>query len=100
VADHWVIPSGAQDAEIARDLIAYASSREAQANLAQAVPMGPANRKAFELIPVRLASRLPTAPANVGDLVAVDSEWWAQNGVEADARFEQWLSTLPGATAP
>jgi putative spermidine/putrescine transport system substrate-binding protein len=100
VADHWVIPRQATVPDIARDLIAYASTREVQLNLALAVPLGPTNPDAFSLIPARLAPRLPTSPQNVDKLVAIDAAWWAENGDATEQRFAAWRAGRPGTPAP
>ena len=68
VADQWVVPRGAPAADVGRDLMAYATTAEAQANLAATVPLGPVVPDAFALIEPRVAARLPTNPAALDKL--------------------------------
>ncbi len=100
VADHWVIPDKAAAPDIARDFIAYASTREVQANLALAVPLGPVNPGAFAFLPARLTPRLPTAPQNVDKLVRIDPAWWTTNGDAAQQRFDTLRATFAGTPTP
>ena len=95
VADHWVVPTGAQAADVAADFLRYALTPEAQAALARRVPLGPVNLAAFDQIEPRIAATLPTAPANVDRLLPVDVAWWAANEGEANARFNAWLRGVP-----
>lgn len=95
VADHWVVPVGAREPEVAVDYIRYALSAQAQAELARQVPLGPVNAEAFRLLDPMVTSRLPTAPANLAQLVPVDAGWWAANRGEAMQRFNTWLLGRP-----
>ena len=96
VADRWVVPTGATATEVAMDFIRYALTREAQAALARQVPLGPVNPAAFELLNPALAATLPTAPANLPQLLRPDVAWWAANKGDAVRRFNAWLLGTPG----
>ena len=95
VADHWVVPTGAEAADVAMDFVRYALTPEVQSALARRVPLGPVNPAAFERIEARIAATLPTAPANARRLVRLDAAWWSANRAEADARFNAWLLGVP-----
>ena len=95
VADRWVIPAGAENADVANDLLRYAVSAPIQAALAGQVPLGPIAPEAFETLADEVAVRLPTAPDNLSRLVHQDVAWWATNGLEAEQRFNGWLLGVP-----
>ncbi len=97
VADRWVVPVGAGEPEVAVDFVRYASTPQAQAELARRVPLGPVNPRAFALLDPIVAATLPTAPANLPQLVRPDVAWWAANEGEAVRRFNAWLLGTPGA---
>jgi putative spermidine/putrescine transport system substrate-binding protein len=91
VADHWIVPPGAENADVAADFIAYASRAEVQASLAHLISLGPVNSGAFELLdPIELP-KLPTAPDNLPSLVPQDVAWWVANRGAAEERFNSWL---------
>jgi putative spermidine/putrescine transport system substrate-binding protein len=91
VADHWVIPKGARNQDIALDLMRFATSPEVQAELARTIPLGPVTPAAFDLLNTAEARLLPTAPESVERLVLLDARWWAEHQTEADEQFSTWL---------
>lgn len=95
VADHWVVPSGAQAPDVAIDFLRFALRPEVQAALARRVPLGPVVPAAFEELEPRLAALLPTAPPTFERLVRPDVAWWAANAGEANGRFNAWLLGVP-----
>ncbi len=96
VADRWVVPVDAAEPAVANDLIRYAGTAEAQAALARRVPLGPVNAGAFDLLEPVVAATLPTAPANLPQLVRADAGWWSANRGEAVQQFNGWLLGKPG----
>ena len=95
VADHWVVPVGAESPDVAMDFLRFALTPEIQAALARRVPLGPITPAALELLEPRFAALLPTAPANRRRLLRTDVAWWAANDVEANQRFNAWLLGVP-----
>lgn len=91
VADCWVIAKAAPGRDAALDLIAYATSPQAQAAVARHAPLGPVTPDAFEFIDRRTAVQLPTEPEHVGRLIRIDTAWWAANKAEANEQFNCWL---------
>ncbi len=91
VTDRWVVPTGATAGDVATDFLRYAATPEAQAALAQTVPLGPVNPAAFRFLDPRTAATLPTAPANLPRLLQPDIAWWTANRGEAVQRFNAWL---------
>lgn len=89
--DYWAIPTGAQNAALARELIAFASSPERQALQANEIAYGPARRSAEGLVASRVQPFLPTAAGNMATAFASDSAWWARHDDRLAARFEAWI---------
>lgn len=98
VADRWVVLPGEEERDVAFDFLRYATTPEVQAALARRVPLGPVNRAAFDLLDARTAARVPTSPANIGGLILQDVQWWAENNVAANERFNNWLLGVPNAS--
>ena len=95
IADHWLIPRGAPGRDVALDFLRFASTAEAQAAMAAAMPLGPINPAAFDLLEPRSARITPTAPENVSLMIPLNADWWAANDAEANERFNTWLLGLP-----
>lgn len=91
VADHWITPPGAENADVAADFIAYASRAEVQAGLARLIALGPVTSGAFDLLDPLELETLPTAPDNLAALVPQDVAWWVANRGAAEERFNSWL---------
>jgi putative spermidine/putrescine transport system substrate-binding protein len=88
VSDYWVIPRAAPAADVALDLMRFASSDEVQASLSAAIPLGPVAPGAFRFIEPRPAARSPTAPGTRDRVIPVDAGWWAANQASAAEAFE------------
>lgn len=95
VVDHWAIPRGAANADVAADLIRYALHPLVQGAVARRIPLGPTVPAAFADLEPRTMLNLPTAPDNLPALVLMNAEWWAANNVEANERFNNWLLGVP-----
>jgi putative spermidine/putrescine transport system substrate-binding protein len=76
--DYWAIVKGARNAKNAQKFIEFASRPESQAALAKLQPLGPLNKRAFELIPRDRAKLLPTYPENLAKSVTLNPAWWAK----------------------
>ncbi|MGH2533060.1 MAG: extracellular solute-binding protein [Thermomicrobiales bacterium] len=90
IADHWVVPRGARNQDVALDLIRFATSPPSQSALARAIPLGPITPDAFDLLGPAESRLLPTAPEHIDQLVALDPAWWAANGTAVGERFDEW----------
>jgi putative spermidine/putrescine transport system substrate-binding protein len=91
VTDRWVVPAGATAPDVALDFIRYALTPRAQAALAREVPLGPVVPAAFTLLEPMVAARLPTAPANLPNLIRADVGWWAAHRGDAVQAMNSWL---------
>ncbi len=102
-AQVWVVPLGAPNADVAMDLINFATRAVPSANFVRLIPFGPVNRDAFDLLrPDRLAL-LPNAPAHRPSQFVQNWNYWLDHETALRQRFERWLlldPALPGATTP
>ncbi|MCC8951536.1 polyamine ABC transporter substrate-binding protein [Bradyrhizobium sp. Arg62] len=88
----WMIPKGSQRLDAAYKFIAYASSPQALANLAQKMPYGPANKAAIALVDPAMRPNLPTASDHTGSPLLRDAAFWAEKSDELNQRFTAWLA--------
>lgn len=88
--DYWGIVKGARNRDNAEKFIAFASSPAAQAEFPKYITYGVTNLAAIGAIAPDLARQLPTTPDNLKTAVALDSEFWADNGEALEARFATW----------
>lgn len=91
-ADYFVVPRGSPNAEAAMELIAYMTSAENNARLADFISYAPANENAVDDVPASIAPHLVTTYADV--TVARDDVWLEANQAAVDAQFEAWLAGL------
>ncbi|HEV2528667.1 MAG TPA: extracellular solute-binding protein [Thermomicrobiales bacterium] len=94
-AEHWVVPSAAANADIARDFISWALSVPAQAALAAVANLSPVSSMVFPAIDPFLARQLPTSPANMPSMIRLDPAWWEANRTLATEAFNGWLLGNP-----
>ncbi len=94
-ADSWVIPRGAQNVDVAMDLINFATRAIPSANFSRLVPFGPVNRNAFGLLePGRLAL-LPNTDPHRAEQFLQNWNWWADNRESVIKRFDDWFLAEP-----
>lgn len=93
--DWWVIPRGAENRELAMELIAFASQAGPQAAITELIPYGPVNRGAFDLIPEERQAELPTYPPNFAEQRMLDAKWWLDHEEAVTARWERWRRATP-----
>jgi putative spermidine/putrescine transport system substrate-binding protein len=93
--DAWVMPKGAERADIATDFIRFATTTEIQARLASTLNLGPVTPDALDRIDADRLKLLPTSNQNPSQLVTLDTAWWAANQVVANERFNSWLLGVP-----
>ena len=90
-ADSWVIPRDAPNADVAMDLINFATRAVPCANVARLVPYGPVNREAFALLRPERLSLLPNSDEHRAVQFVQGWNWWADNREALTARFEEWV---------
>ncbi len=91
VADYWVVPDGAANADIAHDFLRFALTAAAQAGLATVASLAPVSSAALDLVDPLLRINLATSPLNLSRLIRSDTEWWVDNATAANEAFNSWL---------
>ncbi len=89
--DSWVIPRGTRNKDGAMKFIAWATQPKPQAAIANEIPYGPVNRKAFDFINPQAAKEMPTAPENAKRQLMVDTVWWGEHRNALVERWNAWL---------
>ena len=83
--------------EAARRFVAFASSTQSLARLANYIAYGPMRRSAMALVDkqvdvgIPMEPHLPNSPANAANAVREDAQWWADNQDDMNERFATWL---------
>jgi len=96
-ADSWVVPRGAPNADVAMDLVNFATRAIPSANLSRLVPFGPVNRDAFALLRRDRIEVMPNTEPRRSVQFVQNWNWWADNRAELIERFEEWLLVEPVA---
>ena len=89
--DSWVIPRGSKNKDGAMKFIAWSTQPKPQAAIANEIPYGPVNQKAFEFIGAQAAKDMPTAPENAKRQLMVDPAWWGEHRNVLVERWNAWL---------
>jgi putative spermidine/putrescine transport system substrate-binding protein len=90
--DWWAIPKGGPRVDKAYDFVKYSSQPDKMANQTKYISYGPANKDAIPNIDPAVLPDLPTAPQNMGNVLIVDPQFWADNGEQLRERFNAWLA--------
>ena len=91
VCDAMVIPKGAKNKAQAMAFLANMMDAQNQATFAKAIPYGPVNEAAFELLDEKTLALLPNSDVNNASAVFQDFDYWAENGDKIFQRFNDWL---------
>jgi len=91
-ADYWAIPKGDKKLDEAYRFVKYASAPDGQKVFSTEIAYGPTNLKAVSAIDPKLAADLPTAPANLKNGIANDTQFWVEHGEELEQRFNAWAA--------
>jgi len=99
----WAIPQGADDGELARRFIAFATQTERLADQANRISYGPARQSAQRRVGLHVEAgvpmrpHLPTAERHMESAIRRDHRWYSQTVDLRQRRFEQWLRGSPRA---
>ena len=94
----WAIPQGADDGDLARRFIAFATQTPRLAAQANRISYGPARKSAQRRVGLHVTAGvpmrpyLPTAERHMETAIARDHTWYAQTVDLRQRRFRQWLS--------
>jgi len=91
--DLWAIPKGAKNPQASYDFIAFASDPAVMANQSKYISYGPTVKAAIPNISADVLKDLPTAPENSSNALAVNPEFWGDNGEQLRKRFNDWLAS-------
>lgn len=92
----WAIPAGADDPELARQFIRFATETGQLAALAERIAYGPARESAARRIGrhpehgIDMRPHIPTHPYNSANAVNKDVSWYASTLERIRERFERW----------
>lgn len=89
--EYMFIPKGAPNYENALKFMAFSSTAERQAHFGRIYPNGPANRKAFELIPPEQARLMCSHPDNKKRMFLYGEDWMAKNMEKVIERWNKWI---------
>lgn len=87
----WCILKGTPNADLMREFIEFCAQGKQQALFTPHVAYGPTNPGAFEYVDPERAKVLPTNPAYLPNMIAVDTDFWGTNKDTASERFDAWL---------
>ncbi len=90
--DSWVILKGAENKEAAMDFIAFVTEAQNQAKVPEHLAYGPTNVGAAKLVPAQYRIDMPTDPANMGQSLPLDIDFWIDNSEALTQRFNAWLA--------
>jgi putative spermidine/putrescine transport system substrate-binding protein len=88
----WGVPKGSKNAKAAADFIAFASKPEVISQLSRYIAYAPPRTEALQHVEAKTLSSLPTAPANFGNALQIDVNFWTDNIDVINKRFQVWLS--------
>lgn len=88
--DLLAVPKGSKNKDAAMKLINWMNKPELQAEFARKTAIGPANEKALAMLDDTVKQSLPTYHYGQGKMVAVDSDWWADNVEKLEERWNTW----------
>ncbi|MGO1767672.1 spermidine/putrescine ABC transporter substrate-binding protein [Advenella sp. S44] len=90
--DYWAIPKGSKNIAETMKFIAFASKPETQKVYAENIAYGVVNKKAIPLIDKKYLADMPTAPENEKNAIALDVDFWIDNGVSLEQRYNAWVA--------
>ena len=82
-------PRARRTTRSAMAFIEFASRPEQLAALAKVQPLGPVNKKAFDLIAPERAKILPGHPDTLSKVVMINADWWAQKDASGKTNIEK-----------
>ena len=102
----WTVVAGADNEDLARRFVRFATRAENLAEQARHISYGPTRKSARERIGmyadsnIPMHAHLPTAPRHMQRAVRQDHAWYARTEKLRRRRFEAWLESLPESDRP
>jgi putative spermidine/putrescine transport system substrate-binding protein len=88
--EYMVIVKGTKNKDMAMKLLAFSSTVQAQADLANIIGCGPVVKGASDLLLPEVKPNIPSTHLDEG--LAWNVEFWAENGEYLKERFNAWLA--------
>jgi putative spermidine/putrescine transport system substrate-binding protein len=88
--DFWGIVMGSPRKETAEKFIQFASDPEVQRKFPEFISYGVLNKKAIALVDAKYLNAIPTTPEHLANAMALDVQFWADNGESLEERFKAW----------
>ncbi len=98
--DGWVVPADLPEDRMKRVMhfLKFASDTQRLADQAKYISYGPARASSAPLVSkhaelgIEMAPHMPTDPANMGNVIVNNIEWWSAYADDVDAKFQAWLA--------
>jgi putative spermidine/putrescine transport system substrate-binding protein len=87
----WGILKGGENLDACRRFIAFCADPKRQADVANALAVGPTHPDAFQFIAAARAKNLPTLPENLKRGVRIDPSYWPSHQDAVIERFNDWI---------
>lgn len=94
--DYWVVPRGSPNAQNAQKFIAFTSRADRQAAFAQLFAQSPSNRRAYEMIPEKVARKLAAYPDYMKTSFPVNGKWYAEVGADGLSNSQRLIQRWNG----
>jgi len=91
-SQYWAILHDSAHPRAAMAEIDIATDAARQALFAAATSLGPSTTAGVALLPAARRAQSPSLPSNLQAALAVDEEFWLENGEKLEARFAAWLA--------
>ena len=88
--DNLAVIKGSKNKEAAMKLVNWMNKPDLQAEFARKTAIGPANEKALSSLDDAVKQTLPTYHYGKGEMVAVNSDWWAEHLEKMEERWNTW----------
>ena len=98
--DGWVVPADLPEDRMKRVMhfLKFATDTQRLADQAKYISYGPARASSAPLVGkhaelgIDMAPHMPTDPANMGNVIVNNIEWWSAYADDVDAKFQAWLA--------
>jgi putative spermidine/putrescine transport system substrate-binding protein len=87
--DYWCVPKGTKNTTNAMKFIEFSLQPEGFAALCKSQPVGPVNRRAFDVMSPDLAKTLPSYPPNLEQQILLNPAWWAETDSNGKSNIEK-----------
>lgn len=98
--DGWIIPAGLPEERLNRvkNFLYFATDTQRLADQAKYISYGPARASSAPLVGkhaelgIEMGPHMPTDPANMGNIIVNNIDWWSSYSDDVDAKFQAWLA--------